>query len=74
MRALAVLLVVVFHTSIRIPTAFHPAVLDFLRVGGAGVDLFFVISGFIMWTISDGRATGPGEFMLRRISHIVPMY
>lgn len=74
MRALAVLLVVAFHSSIRIPDAFGPAVLSFLRVGGAGVDLFFVISGFIMWTISDGRPTGPGEFILRRISRIVPMY
>ncbi len=74
MRALAVLLVVAFHLSIRIPDAFPPEALKFLRVGGAGVDLFFVISGFIMWTISEGRATGPAEFMLRRISRIVPMY
>jgi exopolysaccharide production protein ExoZ len=38
------------------------------------VDLFFVISGFIMWitTIDSGR--GPGAFWLARLVRIVPLY
>jgi exopolysaccharide production protein ExoZ len=43
----------------------------------AGVDLFFVISGFIMMLVSDpsaNRSTSPGRFLLRRIQRIVPLY
>jgi exopolysaccharide production protein ExoZ len=42
--------------------------------GTSGVDLFFVISGFIMVvTTSGGRAT-PLEFWRRRIVRVVPLY
>ena len=37
-----------------------------------GVDLFFVISGFVMWE-SAGRHMA-GEFVLRRVARIVPAY
>jgi exopolysaccharide production protein ExoZ len=44
------------------------------EVGSAGVDLFFVISGFIMWVVSHARSLGPVGFMVRRIARIVPLY
>ena len=43
----------------------------------AGVDLFFVISGFVMMLLSDGRFGRPGSaghFLVRRIIRIVPCY
>ena len=43
----------------------------------AGVDLFFVISGFIMVYSSEdmfGRSGAPRTFLLRRIARIVPLY
>jgi len=43
----------------------------------AGVDLFFVISGFIMMMVSDpehGREQAPGRFVAKRITRIVPIY
>jgi peptidoglycan/LPS O-acetylase OafA/YrhL len=43
----------------------------------AGVDLFFVISGFIMMMVSDpehGRESRPSAFILSRITRIVPLY
>lgn len=40
----------------------------------AGVDLFFVISGFIMWVTTGGRATPPASFLWRRALRIVPLY
>lgn len=43
----------------------------------AGVDVFFVISGFIMWISASrmfGEPGGPYEFMRRRIVRIVPLY
>ena len=47
LRALAALAVVVFHAAERSGYAF--------AIGAAGVDIFFVISGFIMWVIADRR-------------------
>lgn len=43
-------------------------------VGAAGVDVFFVISGFIMWVVTSGRRATPGEFLRRRVQRIVPLY
>ena len=73
-RALAAVLVVVLHISVNIAPTFSPAALRLASVGAAGVDLFFVVSGFIMWTIAEGRPLGAGEFMLRRLTRIVPLY
>ncbi len=45
--------------------------------GSGGVDLFFVISGFVMFTASRrlaGRPDGWRVFMQRRIERIVPLY
>jgi exopolysaccharide production protein ExoZ len=45
--------------------------------GRLGVDIFFVISGFIMVYISSGRdewSTPPGVFVIDRVSRIVPIY
>ena len=44
------------------------------KIGAAGVDIFFVISGFIMWVTTVGKPIGPQEFMWRRIIRIVPLY
>lgn len=74
LRAIAALMVVTYHSSIRAGESISPAVLDFLKAGSAGVDLFFVISGFIMWTIADQRPTTPGVFLQRRITRIAPIY
>jgi peptidoglycan/LPS O-acetylase OafA/YrhL len=54
-------------------TGFPPA----LGVSDLGVDLFFVISGFIMVYTSEslyGRAGGWKTFMTRRVIRIVPIY
>ncbi len=44
---------------------------------GVGVDVFFVISGFIMLHISAdqfGRRGAPRAFLLRRVARLVPLY
>jgi exopolysaccharide production protein ExoZ len=41
--------------------------------GVAGVDLFFVLSGFIMVAVA-GRNTGPLQFLWRRAAKIYPTY
>ena len=45
----------------------------FTLYGIAGVDLFFVISGFIMVAVA-GRDRGPIEFLWRRATRIYPTY
>ena len=41
---------------------------------GIGVDIFFVISGFIMMMINDERDDGAGRFLVNRICRIAPNY
>ena len=42
--------------------------------GQAGVDLFFVISGFVMWTATSGRPGRPLDFLRRRLVRVAPLY
>ena len=42
------------------------------RLGAAGVDLFFVISGFIMATCTGARS--PGQFLADRAWRIYPLW
>jgi exopolysaccharide production protein ExoZ len=66
LRALAALAVVFFHAGERSGHA--------LAIGAAGVDVFFVISGFIMWVIVARRPVSPGRFLAERLRRIVPVY
>ncbi|MEE4454462.1 acyltransferase [Novosphingobium resinovorum] len=72
LRAIAALLVVVVHLE-----GFGAAWgLDdrLFAPFAAGVDLFFVISGFIMVHTTAGGKTSPGLFLLNRAIRIVPLY
>ncbi|HEX8580156.1 MAG TPA: acyltransferase [Allosphingosinicella sp.] len=65
LRAIAALGVVAFHAANAAGFAFPD--------GAYGVDIFFVISGFVMVWISSG-ATRPRDFLTGRIRRIVPLY
>jgi exopolysaccharide production protein ExoZ len=45
-----------------------------LEVARAGVDVFFVISGFIIWTVTAPSDQAPGVFLWRRVTRVVPAY
>lgn len=66
MRGLAACAVVLLHATMADPA------MGIFRIGSAGVDLFFVISGFIMATIAPGRDAG--AFLWRRATRIYPMW
>ena len=87
MRGMAILMVVAFHTwlfswltpalsvaGIAVPVDVFP------RTGYLGVELFFVISGFVLFlpdaraALGRGRALGLREFARRRAIKIVPSY
>jgi len=79
LRAVAALSVVVHHTMIEklILTGEAVTPYNFFKIGAAGVDLFFVISGFVMVYSSEGlfgRRDAPLVFILRRVVRIVPLY
>lgn len=73
MRFIAALLVVAYHADLQLVRIFGP---DAQRAhfGASGVDLFFVISGFIMVYTTEPRPPAFAEFMKRRIIRIVPLY
>lgn len=73
LRAIAALLVAYFHAVLQL-AAFGDAQPSLPLFGACGVDLFFVISGFVMWNSTRGRAVGPAGFFARRIARIVPLY
>lgn len=66
LRGVAAFGVLIYHAVDRAGGAFG--------VGAAGVDVFFVISGFIMWVVTCRKPPSPGQFLLRRVERIVPLY
>ncbi len=72
LRGAAALAVVLFHTvqwmqSQELTRFAFPT-------GAAGVDVFFVISGFVMWASTDEAPPTPGAFLWRRAVRILPPY
>ncbi|MFI4933443.1 MAG: acyltransferase family protein [Caulobacterales bacterium] len=66
LRGLAAVLVATFHAFQWLDDRFW--------IGASGVDVFFVISGFIIWTVTAGRKVNPAAFLWRRITRVAPAY
>jgi peptidoglycan/LPS O-acetylase OafA/YrhL len=73
-RGLAANLVVLAHLY-QVQTTYVPGGIlpQFAQYGGAGVDLFFVISGFIMVAVA-GRKIGAVQFLWNRAARIYAIY
>src|SRR5262245_57088166 len=77
LRFLAAFAVVAFHAwgvapeGYKVPDGFTSFV---LAHGGHGVDLFFVISGFIIFYATHRATLSAGAFLRRRVERIVPLY
>ena len=70
-------MVVLFHASENWSVTAFGADTHAWWNGAAGVDIFFVISGFVMAVSSLNRSTGPSaarQFLERRIVRIYPLY
>jgi exopolysaccharide production protein ExoZ len=72
LRGIAAMMVVWHHaqTTVDGTTQF----LGFHEWGKRGVDLFFVISGFIMLVTTWEKPISPAQFIRNRIQRIVPLY
>lgn len=78
LRGIAVLLVVLAHLF-KIEQKYSSSLIlpDFFFGGISGVDIFFVISGFIMVTVTHGCFQKPNacaEFLYHRLTRIYPIY
>ncbi len=79
LRAIAAMLVLLHHLFYSEQKYFggHTIPAALAGLGAAGVDLFFVISGFVMVSISGEQFASPheaGRFIKRRVLRIYPIY
>lgn len=68
LRGIAALVVLFFHYSLL-----SPKLLAFAKFGVTGVDLFFIISGFVI-TMSLDRIRFGYQFVINRFSRLYPTY
>ena len=72
LRAVAALLIVIYHISLQLYRLGYTGPMP--TFSSIGVDIFFVISGFIMWYTTFDRNIGTGEFWRHRVIRIGPLY
>lgn len=75
LRGLAALAVVLFHFTTRFTELFHPISPPAVNVsyGHYGVNLFFIISGFVIFMTLEKTAR-PMDFVVSRFSRLFPAY
>jgi exopolysaccharide production protein ExoZ len=74
LRGVAAFGVVLYHATLFAHNTLNDTTIPVVDFGQAGVDLFFVISGFIMYYISAKKPRRPLDFYNARIQRIVPLY
>jgi exopolysaccharide production protein ExoZ len=87
LRGVAAVAVVIYHavisltlhlpSDIVLPPAKLSSILPFVNIGAAGVDVFFVLSGFLMVYIAGPYVSGKrsvGHFVAQRLVRIWPPY
>jgi exopolysaccharide production protein ExoZ len=76
LRGVAATLVVFYHLQAAARAeGFSPGLLEWFVQGEAGVDVFFVLSGFVIFYSSLGQETrGARQFLLQRFWRIFPPY
>ena len=67
------MMVVYFHCGAQVARFSQPP-LPLHAAGEFGVDVFFVISGVVMWMTTWGRDMTPWMFFQRRLERIAPLY
>ena len=72
LRGVAALAVVYFHAVVQVEQVAN--IRELPMSGSFGVDIFFVLSGFVMWWTTRDRKVGIGDFLVKRLIRIAPLY
>lgn len=73
LRGVAALMVVLTHVAHK-GQQYGTGALSGFHIGGDGVDLFFIISGFIMCVTTHDKRTTLSGFLINRLKRIIPLY
>lgn len=73
LRGIAALMVVIAHTGHK-GNQYNIKSFEWFHIGGSGVDLFFIISGFIMCYTTHNKDVLASKFIQNRIQRILPLY
>lgn len=73
LRTMAGTMVLVFHACFT-ANAYGGYAFGFSNAGAAGVDVFFVISGFIITYVTHASPPSARDFLMRRLIRIAPSY
>lgn len=75
LRGVAAMMVLLAHVplAISLPTGSIAKELPW-RIGAMGVDVFFIISGFVIAMMTERGRSSPGDFVRNRVTRILPMY
>ncbi|MGE6394462.1 acyltransferase family protein [Chryseobacterium scophthalmum] len=75
LRFFAALYVFIFHINLIQPFDFQSRfITSFISQGAAGVNVFFILSGFILFYNYYGKQINFSEFILKRLAKIYPVY
>jgi peptidoglycan/LPS O-acetylase OafA/YrhL len=79
LRGIAAWLVVLYHIRLSLVSILPPGVIAVLARGYLAVDLFFVLSGFVMWynyavPLASGGPRAAARFLWRRMARIWPLH
>ncbi len=77
LRGVAAVLVLLFHVTVNLKTNYSVNFLNgFFEFGNSGVEIFFVLSGFIIsYTSAHLIGTGdPKKYVVKRLARVYPIY
>jgi peptidoglycan/LPS O-acetylase OafA/YrhL len=74
LRAVAALLVFLFHMQIRWPYVHGKFASNFIGNGAVGMSIFFVLSGFVLAYQYSGKHFTYRGYLLNRVARIYPVY
>lgn len=78
-RGIAAWAVVLYHCRLSLATILPQSVISVLGKGYLAVDLFFILSGFVIWynyadRLADGGRAAVGDFLWRRFGRVWPLH